>query len=175
MNNKYSLPNYKVLTNVSVIDMEDEPSGEFFAEQDNVLKTMGITNDWQVTYLVHFFNSSFFDESVAFMDIADAIECLAIKEGADVVQFENGNIGFVAYYGNEVNGFEVISTNTVKAVTECLNVPCDIYEFDSGSQDCIVVNADAFELDEYADKVVKDAWVNTNDGVATSIELYIEL
>ena len=46
------------------------------------------------------------------MDIDDAIQCLAIKDGVDMVQFSNGNYGFVAYYSGDTNGFEVIGWNT---------------------------------------------------------------
>ena len=42
------------------------------------------------------------------MDIDNAIEHLASKDGVDMVQFSNGNYGFVAYYNGKVNGFEVI-------------------------------------------------------------------
>ena len=41
-------------------------------------------------------------------DIDEAIQYLNIKEGYDMVQFDNGNIGFVAYYDGVENGFEVI-------------------------------------------------------------------
>lgn len=41
--------------------------------------------------------------------INDAIQLLALKDGADLVLFENGNIGFVGYYhGFNENYFEII-------------------------------------------------------------------
>lgn len=42
------------------------------------------------------------------MPIEFAIQHLAIKEGYDMVQFSNGNYGFVAYYNGVPNGFEII-------------------------------------------------------------------
>lgn len=41
-------------------------------------------------------------------NINDFIECLAIKEGGNLVQFENGNYGFMATYGAYENGFEIM-------------------------------------------------------------------
>ena len=37
-----------------------------------------------------------------------AKKIVAIKDGVDMVQFANGNYGFVAYYNGGINGFEVI-------------------------------------------------------------------
>jgi len=38
----------------------------------------------------------------------DAIQHLAIKDGYDLIQFENGNYGYVAYYNGIENGFEIL-------------------------------------------------------------------
>lgn len=75
------------------------------AEQEEKREVFGLDDRH---YLCHFFNSNFFDEQTDHYTIDDAIQYLAIKEGYDMVQFSNGNIGFVAYYGSEVNGFEII-------------------------------------------------------------------
>ena len=56
-------------------------------------------------YICHYFSSDIY-RSVP--DIDEAIQYLNIKEGYDMVQFDNGNIGFVAYYDGVANGFEVI-------------------------------------------------------------------
>ncbi len=42
------------------------------------------------------------------MMLYDAVAALASKEGIDLVQFENGNYGFVAYYNENENGFEIL-------------------------------------------------------------------
>lgn len=41
------------------------------------------------------------------MDIFGFIDCLAIKEGCNLVRYENGNLGFVGHYGTYENGFEI--------------------------------------------------------------------
>ena len=41
--------------------------------------------------------------------IYDALQSLALKDGADLVEFEDGNIGYIGYY----NGF-LIETNNFK-------------------------------------------------------------
>lgn len=41
-------------------------------------------------------------------DWESAIQMLSIKEGFDVVEYENGNIGVMAYYDGRENGFELV-------------------------------------------------------------------
>ena len=43
----------------------------------------------------------------------DACQYMALKEGADLVKFANGNIGFVGYYGRHRDYLEVV-TDPVK-------------------------------------------------------------
>lgn len=52
--------------------------------------------------------AEFFEERTEEMSVDVALECLAIKDGADLVQYENGNYGFVAFYNGRQNGFEII-------------------------------------------------------------------
>ena len=63
--------------------------------------------------IVHYFDSDFRNERFE-MDLThyinEYIDGLAIKEGVNLVRFENGNIGFVGVYGAYENGFEVIHT-----------------------------------------------------------------
>ena len=65
------------------------------------------------TVIYHYFNSAFRDDFYTISDtggIYDAIDSLAIKEGVNLVKYENGNYGFSAFYGDYENGFEIIPT-----------------------------------------------------------------
>ena len=93
---------YTIITRNRVFESEPE---DIVREQEEKRNTLGLNNG---SYICHFFGSPWFDEETIEMDIDDAIECLAIKDGVDMVQFSNGNYGFVAYYNGRVNGFEVI-------------------------------------------------------------------
>lgn len=93
---------YIIITRNRVYENEPE---DIVREQEEKRNILGLSNG---SYICHFFNSVWFDESYREMDIDDAIENLAIKDGVDMVQFSNGNYGFVAYYNGKVNGFEVI-------------------------------------------------------------------
>lgn len=42
-------------------------------------------------------------------DLEDAIERLAIKDGCDLVRYENGNLGLVAYYSGRKSYLEIIT------------------------------------------------------------------
>ena len=96
---------FTVITKHQVSNCCDDPE-KIIAEQEEKRKVFGLNDDEY--YLCHFFNSSFFFEATDYYTIDNAIPCLAIKEGFDMVQFSNGNLGFVAYYNGEANGFEII-------------------------------------------------------------------
>lgn len=106
------IPKYKVLTQKSILDMEYENEKQWeqdclalYKEQNSILKENGIDNlesQW-----VHFFESPYSYDIIVKTDIDDAIEHLAIKDGVDLVQYENGNYGYVAYYSGVDNGFEI--------------------------------------------------------------------
>jgi len=93
---------YSILTKLNVAD--DCPE-ELYEEQQAKLEIFGIDDK---EYTCHFFNSVFFNEQTEIMTVNDAIECLAIKDGVDLVMYDNGNIGYVAYYNGNENGFEII-------------------------------------------------------------------
>lgn len=93
---------YVIITRNRVYESEPE---DILTEQLEKQKVLGLDKE---NYLCHFFDSPWFDEYTMELDIDDAIQHLAIKDGVDMVQFSNGNYGFVAYYSGEVNGFEVI-------------------------------------------------------------------
>lgn len=81
--------------------MENTPE-DVINEQYEKREVFGLNGS---DYICHYFSSDIY-RSVP--DIDEAIQYLNIKEGYDMVQFENGNIGFVAYYDGVENGFEVI-------------------------------------------------------------------
>ena len=93
---------YTIITRNRVYESEPE---DIVREQEEKRNILGLNNK---NYICHFFDSAWFDEETIEMDIDDAIQCLAIKDGVDMVQFSNGNYGFVAYYSGDTNGFEVI-------------------------------------------------------------------
>ena len=109
------LPNFRVLTKISAQDIpyetDEQHERDFLAlidEQDKILESLMYKRDYKTEYLCHFFDSAFYDEMHTGMIIDDAVEYLATKEGIDLVEYENGNIGFVAYYGTNYNGFEIL-------------------------------------------------------------------
>lgn len=111
---KEKLPNFKVLTSISVLDIpyeNDEQNERDLAELWNKQNSILVSNgfDLDKTYSIHFFDSHYTDNHVIETDILEAIEYLAIKDGVDVVKYENGNYGFVAYYNGHENGFEILN------------------------------------------------------------------
>lgn len=109
-----NIPNYTVLTDKSVLDIPYEDESQyseacisFFENQVKKFEENGFDYHNKV-YEVHFFNSVFRDESIEDCEIDDAVQCLAIKDGADLVRFDNGNVGFVSYYGCHKDAFEIL-------------------------------------------------------------------
>ena len=107
------LPKYKVLTRKSILDMEyinekqwEQDCLKLVEEQNSILKAKGI--DILERQWVHFFESPYSYDIITKADIDDAIQHLAIKDGYDLVKYENGNYGYVAYYNCVDNGFEII-------------------------------------------------------------------
>ena len=85
-------------------------------EQDKILEEFGFSRTNRTEYLCHFFDSVFFDEQITEVSIDEAIEALAIKDGVDIVKYNNGNIGFVAYYNGNVNGFEIFDIKLIQVI-----------------------------------------------------------
>ena len=107
------LPKFRILTRKSVLDIpyenDEQNETELSAlvdEQLGILEQTGIL--CTDSYTVHFFDSAYTSDRTSEMDIDEAIQHLAIKDGYDLVQFENGNYGFVAYYNGCENGFEIL-------------------------------------------------------------------
>ena len=106
---------YRVLTNKSILDIDtlsDENTLAFIEEQNAILKQAGFEDLNSQAYIIRFHEGAFRDEYTTSLTIADAVQCLAIKEGYDVVQFENGNIGYVSYYNNYIDSFEILTIDT---------------------------------------------------------------
>lgn len=109
------LPKFKILTEKSILDIpyitDEQHERDCLAlieEQDKILEQHMYHRNSTECYLLHMFDSVFFDECHLMLTLDEAINGLAIKEGTDLVQFENGTIGFVAYYNTRCNGFEII-------------------------------------------------------------------
>lgn len=108
------LPDYSILTSMYCMEIPDLPDEEvteikqeLFEEQVTILNMNGFDYCGQLCK-VHFFDSKYTHDCTRIMDIDEAVQCLAIKDGVDLVQFENSNYGFVAYYNGVENGFEII-------------------------------------------------------------------
>lgn len=102
---------YKILTSRSVMDIpyEDEEQNErerfaLIEEQEKIVAEK-CPSDY---YKCHFIEDPYFmNDRVNYVyDLDQAIECLAIKDGVDLVQFKNGKLGYVAYYNGHENMFE---------------------------------------------------------------------
>lgn len=100
------LHNYKILTKTSVLECKDKRV-EFLVERNNAILKKGF--DFSKFYSIHFFECWYTNDCVTDLDISSAIQCLAIKEGYDFVQYQNGRYGFVGYYNGNMNGFEILN------------------------------------------------------------------
>lgn len=66
--------------------------------------------------IYHTFKSSFSDDEEDEGDSSDfdfQIQSLALKDGVDLVRFENGNVGFVSYCNKAMDAFEIIRKETL--------------------------------------------------------------
>lgn len=99
---------YEVLTSISVLDIPDsahydDDVKKLVNEQDLILADMGYS--FLEDYAIDLAGIERVD------DIYTAIERLDLKEGADLVRFDDGKIGYVGYYGcrpTERNYFKII-------------------------------------------------------------------
>ena len=106
---------YEVLTKKSILDITmgdfdncddyDDYLVKFTDSQFEILESLGY-DVYQKCYKMKF-NGHHVENNV----IYDSICGLALKEGADLVRFENGHIGYVGYYGSvptDCNCFEIL-------------------------------------------------------------------
>ena len=101
--------NYKVLTQKSMYDFNEDKDIEAIVEEQNrILEEHGLKNDGVTSYVVMFDNFRYCETT-----IDDAIQCLALKEGSDLVQYPNGHLGYIGWYGTvppRNNCFEIFGT-----------------------------------------------------------------
>ena len=114
--------NYEILTSKSImyygpIETEndekfaEERREEIITEQNAILKASGYEM-YDTAYKIHFFDSPFTVECYRMETIYDAIQMLSIKDGVDLVEYDNGNIGFVSYYNDKRDAFEIMNPTT---------------------------------------------------------------
>lgn len=101
---------FRILTAKSVYTLDadnyDSEIESLSTEQNETLEQLGYELAGR-DYLIRFGKND--DYEVTTID--EAIQCLALKDGCDLVEFENGNIGFVSYCNSfRENYFEVINT-----------------------------------------------------------------
>lgn len=93
---RVSLP-FRVLTSKSVLDIKDteaynEDLENLYNEQMEIIERLGY--DYYLDYITIFGRR----DTEGFYSMDEAVQMLALKEGADLVEFENGYIGYVGYY-----------------------------------------------------------------------------
>lgn len=102
---------YKIITKLSVFDNNRDPDDEDYVfelvdEQDEVLRKRGY-DKYDTEYLLEFLSIKN-DNRFRFDFINEGIEYLALKDGADLVEFKDGNVGYVGYYsGFRDNAFKI--------------------------------------------------------------------
>lgn len=113
---------YKVLTSVDALEISsddytdeelDEVYNNLWEEQLQVLRDNGFEVDNDRVYKIHYIEDPFFhNDGIGYETIQDSFMCNAIKEGYNVVKFDNGKIGVVASYNGHENGFEFLAPAT---------------------------------------------------------------
>lgn len=149
---KEEILDYKVATKNQVYNEPENLTEEEYEqlltercyEQNEVLEKVGFpggaSSDNDTCYLVHFFHSPWCHSFVDNCTLFEAIEAMAIKDGVDLVKFENGNYGFVAYYNGFSDAFEIICpTQDLKATYDRLydsgEIEDDYHDFDCYIED----------------------------------------
>ena len=101
------IPKYDVLTRMSTLTTEDK---EKLAEEQNLL-FRALFLDMSEDVIYHTFDSTFSEDERDEGNLSEydyQIQGLALKDGVDLVAFENGNIGFVSYCNGHKDAFEII-------------------------------------------------------------------
>ena len=94
------IPEYTIITRNKVLENDIE---DVLKEQNEKREILGLNGN---EYICHFFGASPEYKLIPTIDIAT--EYLNMKDGADLVQFCNGNYGFVAYCNGKEDAFEII-------------------------------------------------------------------
>ena len=103
------IPTYRILTKRSTREYEEQDELlHIMDEQEDILIAKGVDHYGRM-YLIHRFESIFANEETYGEYIENAVESTMQKEGLDLVQFDNGNIGYVGYsHGIEYDAFEIL-------------------------------------------------------------------
>lgn len=139
---KYEILTSEDITEVSCEDFAtmDEYQNhleELTEEGYEILEKFGYEFNDSDVYVVHFLDGN---ERTALqeMTLCDAVGSLAVKEGYNLVKYENGNVGYIAIYGSNENGFEIIGKGMI------LTDNCDSYEVHNGVVDCVWWDGDEY-------------------------------
>lgn len=110
--------NYEIATKRKLYDYSDMTEEEEEIFRENLYEEQMKIIDLQVktkNVIIHILEDDYYLNEHFFYDKKEEInrylEYLAIKDGADLVKFENGNLGYIAYYNLAKNGFEIIETD----------------------------------------------------------------
>lgn len=109
----------EILTTKSLYEMDTDELSALWNEQNCVLEKMGY--DLHSEYIIKFGQQ----KHAHLLTIDEAIQCLALKDGCDLVKFENGNIGFVGYYNGfslDENHFEILRLPTHEDIAKCSSI-----------------------------------------------------
>ena len=109
---KYEIATKRKLYDYTFMTEEQEEifREELAKEQDAVLKQTLEEYDWHDTFYCIRHKSTWIKEDYSvFWSIDDAINCLAVKDGIDLVRFENGNLGYVGYYNGRRDIVEIVA------------------------------------------------------------------
>lgn len=108
--------NYEIATKRKLYDytgMTEEQEEifreELIKEQDAVLKQAFGECYYDMFYMIRHKSTWVKEDHTVFWDIDDAINCLAVKDGVDLVKFDNGNLGYVGYYNGRRDIVEIVA------------------------------------------------------------------
>ena len=120
------VPHFEVLTKNSALDFnpdlhQEESMELLFEQQQDALRENGFGEYYDgVLYFMQFFDSQWFNDHIEMLSISEAVERLAIKDGADFVEYiYDGTYGYVAYYNGEINGFEILAEASLDGLNWC--------------------------------------------------------
>lgn len=158
---RVSLP-FRTLTSKTVytldVDNYDSEIESLTKEQNETLAKLGYElSDRE--YLIRFGKNDYYEVTT----IDEAIQTLALKDGCDLVEFEDGNIGFVGYYnGFNENYFEVINTASYSEHTEVWKNHIIVYDNDLY---WLYIIKNESEVESAVDLIEWSisAWYNTDD------------